>query len=196
MQQIQTCLHQEWLPVLAAVPATRWIAAAAYLAAALLSVLALRGGSDPWQPGRRGYVWFWGVLAILLALLGVDKVVDLQAAVSGLARCVTQVEGWYSSRVRYQALLTVVIVVAGVALTGAIVLVLSRSRPRIALAASGLVLFGAYQLARAVSFHGLDVLIATRIHGVSVNSLIELLGLACIALNALWLVAAAQRARR
>ena len=194
MDQFQICLQQHWLPVLGDVPPTHWLAAAAYLVAALLSILALRAGRMG-QPGRSGYVWFWSAVAILLALLGIDKVIDLQVAVLDFARCVTEVEGWYSSRVRYQELITVGTAVAGVAIVGAIVLFLQRPRPRIALAAVGMVLIGAYQLARAVSFHGLDVVIATRIQGVSVNSIIELLGIACIALNALWLLVVHRKSR-
>ena len=197
MQQIQICLQQQWLPGLGDVPLTKWLAAAAYLVAALLSVLAWRAGHDLRQPGRRGgYAWFWGAVAILLALLGFDKVLDLQAAALGFARCVTQAEGWYASRVPYQKLFTLGAVVAGVLLAGGILLYLRKSRHASWLAAVGAVLIGAYQTARAVSFHGIDVFIATRIHGFSVNSLIELLGIACVALNAAWLVVAHRRARR
>ena len=72
MEQIQICLQQHWLPVLGDVPPTKWLAAAAYLVAALLSVMALRAGRMG-QPGRRGYVWFWSAVAILLALLGFTR---------------------------------------------------------------------------------------------------------------------------
>lgn len=39
MEQFQICLQQHWLPVLGDVPPAKWLAAAAYLVAALQSSL-------------------------------------------------------------------------------------------------------------------------------------------------------------
>lgn len=60
----------------------------------------------------------------------------------------------------------------------------------------GVVFIVAYHLMRAVSFHSVDVIIAMRVYGLPVNSIIELLGISYIALNAAWLVLARRRASR
>lgn len=144
------------------------------------------GGSRRLQtvPPRERLPALWLGLATMLALLGVNKQLDLQSLFTEIGRLLSHSQGWYAERRGVQALFIFLLLFAGWWALRA-VLALARGHIRevrfALLGAIGLVCFVAI---RAASFHHVDLLIGTDILGVDLNAWLELGGIACIAAGA------------
>lgn len=159
---------------------TGWLTVLAYL---ICFVLALRVWQQQ-EPGRG----FWGLIAILMALLAINKQLDLQSALTAAGRCLAKAQEWYGNRRAVQAefiagLLGLVLIclLAGLWLQ-------RRNLRRNGLALVGLAILGGFVMIRAVGFHHFDQLIGLRKFGISANYMLENTGLLLIALNAVTLL--------
>lgn len=138
---------------------------ATYVAAAVTCIRAA-GAAKPWR-------WFWWGHSIVLLALAADRLVGLHKWVSKLARQFARDEGLYKDRQRIQLVLLALIALT--AITGAVACYRFRLRlswPRTG-ALAGMVLIIAYALARAVSYHRLDVLGGRSVLAMRVSSLLE-----------------------
>lgn len=169
-----------WRPGIGDPTAFGWATVAAYALAALACAFAARRDRGA-RPAR-----FWGVLACGLVLLGINKQLDLQSLITTMGRRAIQTGGLYAYRRAYQLLYVAAVGVAGVLALGTLAW-LSRgaSWPR-RLALAGAVFLAAFVVARAASFHHVDQLLKIQIAGARVNALLELGGIACVGLAALW----------
>jgi NADH:ubiquinone oxidoreductase subunit K len=122
----------------------------------------------------------WRTLAVALAVLGVNKQLDLQTALTELGRMLATDEGWYESRHRVQRVF--ILAVGSVAATiGMGLLVVMRRAPlgtRISLV--GFCALLAFVVVRASSFHHVDLFIRSRWWGIKGNWLMEVGGLLVI----------------
>ena len=179
------CVAAAWSPGIGDPSAWGWITVLAYLGAAGLCALAARG-----RAGRERL--FWAVLAGLLGLLALNKQLDLQSALTAIAKCEAQAAGWYEDRgaVQRAFVLGVAGLAASLALAGAFWM--RRSLRAIWPALLGLTILLAFVAARAASFHRIDALLPTRWLGVSFNAAWEVGALGLIA----WGAFAARRRRR
>lgn len=182
-----------WHPGIGDPDATGWITVAAYLAAGVLSALCavqvarVERARDP--GGRNGVGrdrsrGFWTALAVLMLMLGLNKQLDLQTWFTEIGRDVAMAQGWYERRFKVQ-----VEFIAGLAVVGAIGMVWLQWRLRrldrfARGAASGLLLLTVFVVIRAASFHHVDQLLGVRLAGLRINVILELGGIACIALAA------------
>jgi uncharacterized membrane protein len=156
-----------------------WIVVAAYFCAALLTVLAARGAA-----GRREKL-FWTGCAALLVLLGLNKQLDLQTAITEVGRSIARQEGWFEYRRLVQ---TVFVLVLGTGAAGALIILaiwLRSSGRAVRLAALGLVLLMAFILLRAASFHHMDAWVTRTIAGLRSGWWLELAGILVIGISAL-----------
>lgn len=105
----------------------------------------------------RGARGFWITLAVVLVVLGVNKQLDLQTALTGAARDVAKEQGWYAERRGVQVAVAVgaLVVVAGLAF--AAVRALRGEFARAWPAVAGIALIGAYIALRMTSIHEVDV---------------------------------------
>jgi len=162
-----------------------WLTVAAYAAAAVAcGSAARRTGAAPGRDARP-----WLAMTAVMALLCLNKQLDLQSLVTDLGRVVARNRGWYAERREVQR--AVVLGTLAVSVSGA-VFVLSRFRQfwlNNRLLFAGLTLLSTFIAVRAISFHHVDTLLKTRVIGVKVNWFLELSGIALV-----WL--AAVRARR
>lgn len=167
-----------WSPGIGDPTVVGWLAVALYLLAALASyfVLIELGASAPEQQER----FVWRVFLLLFLLLGINKQLDLQSALTETGRYIARQQGWYDHRQKFQFVLICVIAAAFVAtLVGGIALLRTSSWPtRIALFGVGLVL--TYVAMRAVSFHQVDAFFSTRLAGVRWAAVIEIGGLVVV----------------
>lgn len=116
----------------------------------------------------------WRLLFLTMLALGINKQLDLQSAMTELARIHALEHGWYGQRRQYQAAF-----IAGVLLTGATLLaamlVLVWKAPKATLwtctGAAGLVAFVAI---RATSFHHVDELLGGRLGAMRLNWVLEM----------------------
>ncbi|MFP8833735.1 hypothetical protein ACLIJR_05640 [Hydrogenophaga sp. XSHU_21] len=120
------------------------------------------------------------MLVLALLLLGINKQLDLQSAVTELGRIAASEGGWYDRRHQIQEAFIAGLVLMGLTLF-AVVLHLVWRAPRathVALAgAAGLSMF---VVIRAASFHHVDALLGQSLGGIRMNWLLEMGGLAVI----------------
>ncbi len=159
----------------------------AYFLAAALSVQALsahlaRVRASPHAHDERRLVTFWALVVAVMVLLGVNKQLDLQTWFTEVARDLAKRDGWYEARRRYQVVFIAAIALLGAASTLAIALALRRVITRVLLAVCGLGALATFVVIRAASFHHVDVLLGRG--PVRLNWVLELGGIACVALSA------------
>ena len=178
------CALARWSPRIGDPSAMGWLTVAAYAAAALLAVAAAVRVPAA-APARRTERLFWMASAVALALLSVNKQLDLQSFLTAVGRCTAKAQGWYDDRRAMQR--DVVLGLIGLCLAAGAVLLwrLRRTLRRTGPAAAGLVLIATFVLVRAVGFHHVDALIGLRVGGARVNWLLELGGLAVFTLGTL-----------
>lgn len=154
-----------------------WFTVVLYFVAALACVFASR---KEIEAGR-----LWCFLALALALLGLNKQLDLQSLLTAFGRELANSEGWYDRRRDVQKAFVAVVGVIG--LLGAIVtsVKLGKASRQIRWAFAGFLLLGAFVCIRAASFHHVDRFLNSGIFGARFNWIFELGGIAIIALNAL-----------
>ncbi|WCR11218.1 hypothetical protein JHW45_02080 [Paracoccus stylophorae] len=180
--EILNCVAAAWQPRIGDPDVTGWLTVLAYLLCFVLAFQVWRRLGD-----RRGRL-FWGLIALLMLFLAINKQMDLQSALTSLGRCMANAQGWYDSR-RIVQLGFILVLLWGV---GWLLLVLMRRMRgqlgRHGVALAGLAILCAFVVVRAVGFHHMDALIGSRQLGVSTNYLFENAGLVLIALNAVWLL--------
>lgn len=179
---LMTCLWQGWRPEIGDPEVTGWITVAIYLISFALALTVWR--RHPEMTGRG----FWGVLAVALLFLAVNKQLDLQSALTQIGRCLSQSQGWYDNRRPVQfAVIGAILVMLGIGVVVTIRSLQHAMRPN-ALAITGLILLAGFVMIRAVGFHFVDLLIGQRLFGISANFVMENTGLILISLNALILL--------
>lgn len=161
-----------------------WITVALYLATAAscwrLQRKLLRDA--PGSPDR----CVWWSLAILFLLLGNNKQLDLQSALTEIGRILARLQGWYAQRESVQLAFIVFVLVACLAAL-LILLWWGRQGPPatwLALVGAGSVF--AYVLIRAASFHHIDRFIGERVFGLRFNWIFEMGGITVVLLASWW----------
>ncbi|MCU0902972.1 MAG: isopropylmalate isomerase [Tabrizicola sp.] len=178
------CAFAQWSPGLGDNSLMGWVTVMAYLAAAGAAVMAARvmAGSDVSARRERR---FWIIAAVLMALLGLNKQLDLQSLLTMIARCNAQLTGWYDIRRLVQEAFVVVVAAGGLAVIGLLALLLRGITHRVWPALLGLGFVCGFVVIRAASFHHVDILLGSSAAGVKLNWLLELPGPVLVALVAL-----------
>ncbi|MDB6178760.1 hypothetical protein PAF17_14780 [Paracoccus sp. Z330] len=178
MSGLMTCVAAAWQPGIGDPNATGWLTVLAYVLCLVLSVrvwVKLSG-----QPGRA----FWGLVALLMLFLALNKQLDLQSALTATGRCLAQAQGWYDNRRIVQAAFVLGVLALMVAALLMGLRALRGQLARYGLALAGLTVLCGFVAIRAIGFHHMDALIGHRSFGVSTNYLLENTGLVLIGLNA------------
>ncbi|MEQ8850300.1 MAG: hypothetical protein RIB32_00795 [Phycisphaerales bacterium] len=189
-----------WQPRFRDESLVEWLIVMCYFATAILCVRARRvvrfgldrsfefRGYDRRGADRSGaYVAcarFWGLLFALFIFLGINKRLDLQSALTHLARDLSRDMGWYDERRLIQFALVAIIAGCGIAGFGVLLWLARRIMPRLVLAFFGTVLLAVFLLSKASSYHHLDAVLHFEIMGVRVYQPLELAGIVCVALCA------------
>jgi hypothetical protein len=141
---------------------------------------------------------FWGLVALIMLSLCVNKQLDLQSMLTAAGRCLSQLQGWYDERRVFQREFIVGLVIVAGLFLGLVLWLMRGGLLRNGLALLGIALVTAFVAVRAVGFHHFDVLINSRLLDVRFNVLFELSGLVLIAINAIALLGtkAKQRSKR
>ncbi|WP_156348025.1 hypothetical protein [Sphingomonas sp. Leaf231] len=142
-------MNDRWTPGIGDPGAIGWFTVAGYLMAAVCCSLA--GWRRAGVSGRSRA--FWGMLALTMLALGINKQLDLQSFLTQVARDMARSGGWYGARRALQAAF-----MSALALSGAVlVFVIWRHRSvlhcNMRIAIFGLFLVVAYVIFRAASFH-------------------------------------------
>lgn len=173
-----------WSPAIGDPSLGGWLTVLLYFSGAFLtyraSVLAGDTGTD------KSEIVLWKFIAVGLALLAVNKQLDLQSAFTELGRYLAHQQGWYEARRTIQ--FAFILGMLALSLCCAIyVLVITFNMPiPTRLAMFGAVVIMAFIVIRAASFHQLDQLIGTSIIGLHWNWITEIGGIFIIGAAAIW----------
>lgn len=158
-----------------------WVTVAAYGLTAVLC--AWRARRELASAPRLGRLWGW--LAAGMLLLGINKWGNLVGRLTSEGRLLAWTGDWYQTRAWVQGLLLVVIVL----LVGVLLLWLwRRLRPLPAglmTAVIGVTYLCGFALVRAISLHAIDAFLYRPVLGIYPNWLLELGGIALVAIPAL-----------
>jgi hypothetical protein len=171
-------------------PFAAWFIVAAYVIAIGCCVRAWRRdgeeASQAPQQRRREYApGFWLLVAALLALLAVNKPLDLHNIITDYGRQAARTGGWYENRRSVQLVFSIAVAAASLL---ALLLVALRLRKRVgryALALAGLWLLVVFIGLRVASFHHVDQWFGTRLRGVKLHWIVELLAIGTIIAGAI-----------
>jgi hypothetical protein len=192
MWLFRTCVAAEfWRPGIGDPTALGWITVAGYFIAAITCVLARRAAqrNELGLPTQHT----WTLLSATLLALGINKQLDLQTLLTDIGRLVARQEGWYSQRRPVQALfIALLIVVCALGIWWCWRRV-RHSPIEIKFAIAGLVMLILYAVVRAVSFHHVDAMLGMRWMDMRLSWLIELGGIACIAMSSASFALAGER---
>jgi hypothetical protein len=184
MRTTLTCAFTQWSPGLGDNHWMGWLTVAVYLLAAVASGLAalqLSGAAGLDGRERR----FWILAAGLMLALALNKQLDLQSLLTMIARCHSQLAGWYESRRRVQVGFILLVAVGGLVVLGLLALFLRGILGRIWLPLVGLGFVCGFVVLRAASFHHVDVALGSGLAGIKLNWLLELPGPTLVALVAM-----------
>lgn len=166
-----------------------WITVAAYAVTALVCWQRhLASAAAPLVSPR---FWLW--LALILTLLGVNKQLDLQTALTNAVHWLADVQGWYEHRHPVQIAFIGTIGIGGVVLLGHLMRLAWPPGGGRLTAIVGIVFLVTFVFVRASSFHHVDSALARELFGLHWNVILELGGIAGVAAGALldWHAAAA-----
>jgi hypothetical protein len=129
-------------------------------------------------------IW-WSITALFLAL-AINKQLDLQTAFTEVGRILANAQGWYPQRQIVQLGFVILVAVASVIATAAL-LIWARHTPIATwLALIGLTLVIGFVLIRAASFHHIDRFIRTAVLGLRWNWILEMGGIGVVLLASHW----------
>jgi len=162
-----------------------WFTVVAYAAAAVLCFIAASRfpvTADAGETCRRRRMWLG--IGMLMSFLCINKQLDLQSLFTDVGRVLAKGEGWYDQRRTVQRWFVI-----AVAAAGAMTFVILAWKIRHILRESIVLLLGlcsmiTFIVIRAASFHHVDVLLGSELLGVRLNWILELGGIALIALSA------------
>ncbi|MCA9872948.1 MAG: hypothetical protein KC441_04820 [Anaerolineales bacterium] len=161
-------------------PIMWWVTVAAYWATAVLCGLAAYHRQATPRSRR-----LWAMLAVVMALLGINKQGNLVGRLTTEGRLLAWTGAWYQNRAGLQiALAAIVVLLAG----GLLLWLLRRLRPLSGpemTAVVGVVYLLGFALVRAISLHAIDAFLYRPVLGVYPNWLLELGGIALVAVPAL-----------
>ncbi|HOU93379.1 MAG TPA: hypothetical protein PLU22_20140 [Polyangiaceae bacterium] len=170
----------QWSPGIGDPTVGGWLTVGLYVLAAVLAARVVHARRVD-GPRER---WFWVGLLVCLVLLGLNKQLDAQSALTELGRIVFRQRGLYEARREVQRIFIEALAVTAVA--GGLGLAwLVRGTPRATqLALAGALALISFVVIRAASMHRVDALIGTRWLGLRVNWLLEMGSLLVIAAGA------------
>lgn len=163
-----------WSPGIGDLSAIGWATVAAYFATALLCAWCARRES---VSARRA---FWLSVTAVMALLGVNKQLDLQSWLTQTGRDLAHAQGWYVYRQAVQTGFIVALTVGGLSLLLWLQRATRNLGGEIRWAFLGLVLVMLFVLVRAASFHDVDRLLYFKLGGLRINWIMELGAIGCV----------------
>lgn len=178
-----------WTPGIGDPTPMGWFTVVAYVGTAVICWRAARLGALRMDASlSRHHVAFWTILSIVLALLAVNKQLDLQTLITDVGRTLARQQGWYDQRsVVQMAFIGIVATVCLVSLVAFVWCMRDIARRHV-LAIVGLTFLLGFILIRASSFHHMDRLIGATFVGLRMNWIFELggIGLVCVSAIRAW----------
>jgi hypothetical protein len=128
---------------------------------------------------------FWGLLAIFLFLLGINKQLDLQSFFTAIGRVIAKKQGWYNNRRPVQFVFVVAFFCMSLFSILFLWWMLRKNWHRFLFPIAGVVLMVSFIVIRAASFHHVDCFLKNGPAGVRMNWILELGGTGWLLVSAL-----------
>jgi hypothetical protein len=173
-----------WRPTIGDPSFMGWLTVAAYALGAALAALASSklAGSD--DKIHRREKWVWAAVAVVMAVLCVNKQLDLQSLLTDIGRTLSRHEGWYEQRREFQKVFVVGVLFASGVFGCWFIWRFREFWTGHKLLAGGMLFLLTFIVVRAISFHRVDMFLGTRVIGVKMNWALELTGIFLISLAA------------
>jgi cytochrome bd-type quinol oxidase subunit 2 len=162
-----------------------WLTVAAYFLAAWLCWRARHAALESARPAARQSAMLWALFAVGLVLLGLNKQLDLQSAITEMGRMLARSQGWYANRRPVQMAFIAAVALSATLGFALLLLAARQELRRMLLALTGIAGLGCFIVIRAASFHHVDQFIHFSIAGLRMNWLLELGGIGLVVLGAL-----------
>lgn len=182
----------QWQPGIGDPSIIGWLTVVAYFLTAILFGLCWVWPRFIARQRYRSPGGFWLFLAVVLMILGINKQLDLQSWFTEFGRQVAIENGWYRQRreVQFQFIMALGLMAIAVFIgLGRLWYVNRQRRPSsrlaLGLAVLGLGFLVCFIVVRAASFHHVDHLLRWQLGGLTMNGLLELLGIGLIATGAI-----------
>ena len=182
-------MHQfNWTPGIGDPTVGGWITVLLYFLAVI----------SCWKAARNSQLLdrkIWYLISISFFVLGINKQLDLQSALTELGRIIAFQEGWYGQRETVQLFFIIAVALfCGWAVIALLVWAMQSPLP------TWLALVGAtsvigYVLIRAASFHHIDRFIGSTVLGFRWNWVLEMCGITVVFLASWWRQHQTKRAR-
>jgi FtsH-binding integral membrane protein len=177
--------HFNWSPGIGDPTVGGWITVVLYLSASISCWITARKLS-PADAQLLHERHAWLAIAVLFLLLGINKQLDLQSALTEIGRKLAYSEGWYPER-RFVQVAFIGFVALACLFAMIILLIWARHTPGPTwLALLGTVTVFGFVLIRASSFHHMDRFIGTRILGFRWNWILEMGGISLTLIASVW----------
>jgi len=163
-----------WHPGIGDPSLAGWVTVAAYGLAMVLCFLNAR--RLPRCPERR----FWLLMAVVMAVLGINKQLDLQSWFTEIGRDRALADGWYENRRFVQGIFVFWLAMGGIFVKVWLGVRLKNLSRYARMAGAGLLLLMVFVVMRAASFHHIDVLLGLSFGNVRINVVMELSALGII----------------
>lgn len=176
----------QWRPTIGDPTFMGWFTVAAYAVVGGLAVLTATAYWDSYTDRathvRTSKLWF--AVAVLFAMLCINKQLDLQSLITDIGRIVARHQDWYEQRRAVQELFVLGVLLGSAGLTGWI-----SWRYRIfcrqhKLLFAGLSLLLTFIVVRAISFHHVEEMLDSRVLGLKMNWALELSAIFLVGLAA------------
>lgn len=147
-EAFSACVSDRWQLVIGDPNLTGWAVAATYAVAAATAVMVLL--RRPFDPGYfRQLAILWGLIAVLMTVLALNKQLDLQSLMTALGRCLAQEQGWYENRRLVQRDFILSLIVIAVLISAALFWMLRGTIRQNLLVLAGLAALAGFILIRA-----------------------------------------------
>lgn len=173
----------DWAPKLFQFQLAGTALLALYVAAGVATARRLAMEAGAVRP-YRSTVIFWLVVTTVITALFFNRLFNLQALLTIVARCAAEAEGWYAGRRPVQLILVALSIAYSIQFF--VFAFLRRKAIDERLVLAGMATLIAFVAARSVSFHWVDAYLGARVYGLTFNGLAEGAALAPILMGAVF----------
>ncbi len=126
----------------------------------------------------------WSLLMVVAILLGINKQLDLQSAMTELAKILAKDQGWYTHRRQYQEAFIAAVPIVGLTVLAATAVLVWKAPASTLWACAGATGLLVFIAIRATSFHHVDEMLGWRMGGLPLNWVLEMGSLVVIGWSA------------
>lgn len=128
----------------------------------------------------------WQAITVVFLALSINKLLNVEAALTEIGRILALSGGWYWRRYDVQVLLILAVTVACIVISIGLVILARRSRMLTWFALVGMTFVLGFVLIRTISFHPMDRFLARKALGLRWNGILEMAGIAVVLLSSEW----------